>query len=447
MRISIRLKFIILIFLLLTIVTLLIFYFTLDRVREALSHEIKLQGELIGRMIALNAEDPLITNDDLYLATIVADASKNEGVIYAFITDREGRIRAHNDVRWIGKNVNDYKFPGNVYRVVHPILLAGKKEIGKVYIGLDIGRIESTTQKIQLILIIISSIGLFLGIIGSVILSSFMSRPIKQLVHGVQQIAKGKYDVRIKIKSRDEIGELTEAFNNMAKSLKEKEQIKDAFRRYVSHQVAEEIFKDPDKYVNLLKGTRKKVTVLFADVRKFTPLSEKLPPEQVVALLNELLSAMTNVVFRYEGTIDKFIGDCLMAVYGAPIEHSDDPNRAVMSAVDIQKEIQKINERRKRFGQPTMSIGIGINSGEAVVGNIGSQERLDYTVIGDTVNLASRLQEVAGGGEIIISERVFNEINVPFTFQGPYLIKVKGKENPVRIYKLITEQPPPQNST
>ena len=103
MRISIRLKFIILIFLLLTIVTLLIFYFTLNRVREALSHEIKLQGELIGRMIALNAEDPLITNDDLYLATIVADASKNEGVIYAFITDREGIIRAHNDVRGLNQ--------------------------------------------------------------------------------------------------------------------------------------------------------------------------------------------------------------------------------------------------------------------------------------------------------------------------------------------------------
>ena len=439
MRISIRLKFIILIFLLLAVVTLLIFYFTLNRVREALSHEVKLQGDLIARMIALNAEDPLITNDDLYLATIVADASKNEGVMYAFITDKVGRIRAHNQVKWIGKNMDEYAFPRDIYRVEHPVLLAGKKEIGKVYIGLDMGRIEATTHNIQLILIIIATIGLFLGIIGAVILSGFLTGPIKQLVHGVQQIAKGRYDVKINITSRDEIGELTEAFNNMAKSLKEKEQIKEAFRRYVSHQVAEEIFKDPDKYVDLLKGIRKKVTVLFADVRRFTPLSEKLPPEQVVALLNELLSAMTNVVFKYEGTIDKFIGDCLMAVYGAPIEHPDDPNRAVMSAVDIQKEIQRINEKRAKDGLPTMNIGIGINLGEAVVGNIGSQERLDYTVIGDTVNLASRLQEVADGGEIIISEHVFNEIDVPFIFHGPYLIKVKGKENPVKIYKLLLD--------
>lgn len=437
MRISIRFKFSILIFLLMLIVTGIIFWFTLDRVRKALTHEIELQGEILATMIAMNAEDPLIASDDLYLARLVSDAAKNEGVGYTYIVDNNGRIRAHNRIELLGKTSDEFEAPENFYNVTRPILLAGKKEIGRISIGLSLDRINRTTRTMQFILILISAVGLLFGIVGALILSNFLTRPIHELVDGVQAIGRGEYDQTITRRANDEIGDLTEAFNQMSRSLEEKEQIKDAFRRYVSHQVAEEIFKDPAKYIETLKGTRRTVTVLFADIRGFTPLSERLGAEEVVALLNEVLTKMTNFIFRYEGTIDKFLGDGLMALFGAPLAHADDINRAINAAVDIQKSILAMNENRRQANKEMINVGIGIDTGDVVVGNIGAKVRLNYTVIGHSVNIAARLQEVAVGGEIIISERVFAGAQVDYKFSEAMLIKVKGKEEPVKIYRVI----------
>jgi adenylate cyclase len=278
---------------------------------------------------------------------------------------------------------------------------------------------------------------LFFGVIGALLLSNFLTRPIHELVDGVRAIGRGEYDQVIKRRANDELGDLTEAFNQMSRSLEEKEQIKDAFRRYVSHQVAEEIFKDPAKYIETLKGSRRTVTVLFADIRGFTPLSERLGAEEVVALLNEVLTKMTNFIFRYEGTIDKFLGDGLMAIFGAPIAHSDDINRSLNAAVDIQRAIIAMNENRQQANKETIKVGIGIDTGDVVVGNIGAKVRLNYTVIGQSVNIASRLQEIATGGEIIISERVFAGAEGDYKFSEPMLIKVKGKSDPVKVYRVI----------
>jgi len=437
MRIPIRLKFSILIFLLILIIVGVIFWFTLGEVRESLTREIELQGRSLARIISLDAEDPLITNDDLYLARLITDAVKSEGVRYALITDKEGIIRAHNNIEYVGKPKRKFTLPSGLKKVTLPILLAGKKKIGTVIVGLGTERVERTTNTMQVILILVAAGGLTVGILGTLILSNYLTRPINDLVSGVKGIAKGNFNQRVRRKSNDEIGDLTLAFNEMAKSLKEKEQIKDAFRRYVSQQVAEEIFKDPTRYINTLRGIRKKITILFADIRGFTPLSERLPAEEVVMLLNEVLSAMTDVIFQYEGTIDKFIGDCIMAVFGAPVVHMDDTNRAIMAAVDIQKAIGDINRRKINEDKELIHIGIGINVGEAVVGNIGAKDRLDYTVIGDSVNLAARLEKVAGRNEIIVSEQVIREADVPITFTQPKLIKIKGKEKPVKCYWIV----------
>jgi len=437
MRVPIRLKFSFLIFLLIVVITGAILWFTLTRVRESLTNEIKLQGELLARNIALNAEDPLVTNDDLYLARLVTDAVKNEGIGYAFITDNNSVIRAHNKIEYVGKTNKEFILPQDLFKVDLPILIAGRKEIGKVNIGLSMARIKITTGTMQVILVTIAIGGLFIGILGAMLLSNYLTNPIKDLVRGVQAIARGNFNQQIKTKANDEIGDLTGAFNVMAKSLKEKEEIKDAFRRYVSHQVAEEIFKNPAKYIETLKGTRRKVTILFADIRGFTPLAERLPAEEVVSLLNEVLSSMSNVIFKYEGTIDKFIGDCIMAVFGAPIAHPDDINRAINAATDIQRAIAETNKKRKAENREIIKVGIGINTGEAVVGNIGAKERLDYTVIGDSVNIASRLQEVAIGDEIIVSESVFNETRTFYKFSTPMMIKVRGKEAPIKIYRVL----------
>src|SRR4030042_6968042 len=334
-----------------------------------------------------------------------------------------------------GKPGEQFEPPRNYSNVPRPILLAGQKEIGKISIGLSRYRITKTTQTMELILILIASVGLLFGIIGALALSNYLTRPIHELVDGVQAISRGEYGQVIKSRTNDELGDLTDAFNQMAESLKEKEQIKDAFRRYVSHQVAEEIFKDPAKYIETLKGVRRTVTIFFADIRGFTPLSERLGAEEVVSLLNEVLTNMTNFIFRYEGTIDKFLGDGLMAIFGAPIAHTDDINRAINAAVDIQRSIIEMNASRKQMNKEAIQVGIGIHTGDVVVGNIGNKVRLNYTVIGHSVNLASRLQEIASGGEIIISDRVFTGAEIDYKFSESMMIKVKGKEEPVKVYR------------
>lgn len=224
----------------------------------------------------------------------------------------------------------------------------------------------------------------------------------------------------------------------MVESLREKEVIKDAFRRYVSKQVAEEILKEPEKYMSGLKGEKRKVAVLFADVRGFTPMTERLPAEEVVSILNLYLSKMTDVVFRHSGTLDKFIGDCLMAVFGAPLDLKDSVKRAVMTSIEIQQEVDKINLKRLEQKKDPIYIGIGVNVGLAIAGNIGSHERMDYTVIGDSVNLASRLQSYANEKNIpiIISDEIYEATKDHIVAEELPLIKVKGKEKLVKAYQL-----------
>jgi adenylate cyclase len=177
------------------------------------------------------------------------------------------------------------------------------------------------------------------------------------------------------------------------------------FGRYVSPAVMEELLKNPD--LAALGGQRRDVTILFADIRGFTSYSENKQPEEVVARLNSYLDEMTGVVFRHGGTLDKFLGDGLMAIFGAPLPLENHAVRAVACALDMQRAVSRLNDEWMSNGQKPLAIGIGINSGSVLVGNVGSQERMDYTVIGEDVNLASRLESLNKeyGTEIIISGR------------------------------------------
>ncbi len=436
--------------------------FILNTVKNSFLEEIKLRGTILARNIAFAAEEPMIADDDLTLTLLCRDALRNTGAVYAYILDAKGiavvppaKLKNNGEIKfedekWKKKintkvkiinvqevstgviNINGKK----IYEVAAPVTIGGKKKIGEVHVGIDLSILEEASKKIQYVIIVVTLIGIFAGILGSFTLANYMVNPIKALVHGVREIGRGNFDQRIEIKSRDEIGELTEAFNQMAKDLKEKELIKDAFKRYVSRQVAEEILKNPDIYTRSLKGEKRQVTVIFADIRGFTPLSERLPPEEVVEILNFYLTQMTDIIFKHEGTIDKFIGDCIMAVFGAPIAHGDDVYRAVKSAYEIQENMENLNIQRLKEGKETIHVGIGINFGEAVVGNIGSRERLEYTVIGDSVNLAARLQTLAKGGEIVVSENVYRIVKDKFNFIEMPPEKVKGKTQPIKIYKI-----------
>jgi len=435
-------------------------------VRNSFLEEIKLRGIILARNVAFSAEDPLMDEDDLTLTLLSRDALRHTGSIYAYILDQQG-LTAASPARLVRKGdsteivlednlwrkqisqaipvpeEDDYAAEtitdpqwGAIYEVAVPVMLGGQKKIGEVHVGIDLTSLQIASRRIQMVVGGITVIGIIVGILSAFGLGTLLIRPLKALVGGVAEIARGNFEYRIRKTTNDEIGDLTSAFNIMAKDLKDKVLIEDAFKRYVSHQVADEILKDPDVFAKSLKGTKKRITAFFGDIRGFTPISEQLPPEEVVAFLNFYLTEMTTIIFANEGTIDKFMGDCIMAVFGAPVEHSDDVYRAVKSGVEIQKRIEEMNKQRITEGKQDIHVGIGINYGEAVVGNIGSTQRLEYTVIGDSVNTAARLQTVAKGGEIVVSDSVYREVKDHFDFIHMEPVKVKGKARSLKVWKI-----------
>jgi len=221
---------------------------------------------------------------------------------------------------------------------------------------------------------------------------------------------------------------------------REKKKIKNAFQYYLTPTVINEILTDPSKLK--LGGEKKDLSVMFSDIRGFTTISEQLSPEALVSLLNEYLTAMTNKVFKYDGLLDKYIGDAIMAVFGAPIDQPDHALRACRTALEMMEELRNLQKKWESEGKPKIDIGIGINSGDMVVGNMGSEMRFDYTVMGDNVNLASRLEGLNKeyGTHIIISENTFERVKNDLIAREIDAVRVKGKRLPVKIYELIGEK-------
>ncbi len=207
-----------------------------------------------------------------------------------------------------------------------------------------------------------------------------------------------------------------------------------ALERFLSPEVVKMVAANP-KGIRL-GGVNQKVSILFADIRGFTTLSENMPPEKVVELLNEYFTRVTDVVFDFGGTLDKYLGDGIMALFGAPISKGNDASNAVRAAITLQRLMQQLNRDAPSRGWPQLKIGVGINTGVVTAGNIGSPRRIDYTVIGDPVNVASRLMSHASGGEILISAATVAELDVSFSLQALKPLLVRGKSEPLRVFKV-----------
>jgi adenylate cyclase len=206
--------------------------------------------------------------------------------------------------------------------------------------------------------------------------------------------------------------------------------------RYFAPQVAERIANSREGAK--LGGDKRPVAVLFSDIRGFTPLSETMKPDDMASLLNEYFTEMVECVFRHDGTLDKFIGDSVMAQWGAPIGSAEDPDKAIRAAIEMMRDLEKLNKKWRTEGRPQLEIGIGLNYGEAFAGNIGSERRLEFTVIGDTVNTASRLCNAAKAGEILISDEMRRALTSPPPLEECVPIALEGKSHPVVIYRVAT---------
>ncbi|MCX5720024.1 MAG: adenylate/guanylate cyclase domain-containing protein [Nitrospirae bacterium] len=299
--------------------------------------------------------------------------------------------------------------------------------------GISLDFIKNLIRKESISILVMSVFIILLGISIAILLGIGFSRPISKLVFATEEIGKGNFQYRINMVRKDEFGDLATAFNYMAQELWKKLLIQKSFGSYVSPEVLDMILSHPEE--SWLKGIRSEASILFTDIRGFTAYSETRNPEEVVEALNEYFGIATQFILEYGGYVDKFIGDAVLGVFGVPIYHTDHAERAVRAAFAMQKELrQQVGKNKNPF---LSRIGIGVNSGVVVSGNLGSQVKMEYTVIGNSVNVASRLNDMAGPGEIIISKDIYELTKNIVSVKALPPQKMKGKSELVEVFQLI----------
>ena len=456
MHLSLKVKLSLLITGLVVLTVALVSYLLLRQQQQALTEQMIKRGDTIAEHLAAAGKSALVANDDLTLNVLVKEAMNDRDVAYVAFVDDDGTVRAHSDVAATGRPlvrppglaklgdkplVQTYRADGRAVIDFSVPLIFSQVPVGSLYVGFSKESIAAALSSARNRATLITFGLVVVGVGGAVGLATMLSRPIFRLVQGTKAIAEGNFQIALPVTSGDELGTLTESFNQMARSLREKEMIKRAFTRYVAREVVEEVLKDPEQLG--LTGERREVTVLFCDIRGFTPMAERLPPEEVVSLLNEFYTLMIETTFRHDGTLDKFLGDAVMTVFGAPIAHPDHAKRAVRTAIEMRNGIAELNERRVTQGKMPIGIGIGLSLGEVVAGTVGTEDRMEYTVIGDSVNLAARLVDNARpAGRILISQRTYEAVRDLVDVKGLGPLKVKGKEEEVEVYELVSLQEP-----
>ncbi|HTO96569.1 MAG TPA: adenylate/guanylate cyclase domain-containing protein [Myxococcales bacterium] len=320
-----------------------------------------------------------------------------------------------------------------------PIKLAAGGEhstIGRLDLGLSTLAIDSELRRSLIRDAFVLAGTLFLAVLSALWVARHIAQPLTDLSGAMGRVREGDFEITAppNAHTNDEIGDLARSFDEMAEGLKERERLRGTLGRYVSENVAERILSEEDDLS--LRGEVRHVVVLFLDVRGFTTISEKLTPAEVVALLNEYFGVVVDRVGAHGGTVNKFIGDAAMCIWGAPkpLEHAE--RAAVFCALEIQERVAKLSAERVRHGLTTVGLGIGINAGEAVAGNLGAAKRLEYTVIGDAVNLAQRLESQARGGEVLVSQPVYDKVAAEVEAVPREPVKLKGKAKPVPLWEI-----------
>ena len=289
-------------------------------------------------------------------------------------------------------------------------------------------------RRIQLGLLILGLVGNVIGVGASAWLARTLTAPVARLTEGTRQVAAGNFDYTIAVASRDELGALAQSFNQMTRGLRERSDM----QKFMSQSTMDMIQAGPKK---VSAGERSRLTVLFSDIRGFTEFSDRRPPEEVVQVLNRCLSLQANLVGKYGGDIDKYVGDAVMALFS----DKDMVLTAVRCAVDILKAMA--TEVIVPDGEPPLYLGIGIVMGEVVLGSIGGGNRLDYTAIGANVNLSSRLCGMAAANEIIMSEATYQEVQDLIAAERLESVQIKGLNTPIALYRMVVKPPkttPPQ---
>ncbi|MDR0557473.1 MAG: adenylate/guanylate cyclase domain-containing protein [Treponema sp.] len=311
-------------------------------------------------------------------------------------------------------------------------------------------------NSIKLQTAVITAASSVLAVALLILLSSMLTSPLSKLTRAMNAIiTKGDMSGRVSVEYRDETGNLAGTFNMMITGLehayheikrhafeavlaqKKEQRIRQIFQKYVPKDLIDKFFASPE---SMLAGDNRDLPILFSDIRGFTTISESMRPDELVHSLNRYFSGQVDIIMNRNGIVDKYIGDAIMAFWGAPVKHEDDIMQSVLSGLDMIDALNGFNAKQREIGKPEFHVGIGINYGTVTVGNIGSERKMDYTVIGDTVNLASRLEGLTKvyHADMLVSESVYNALReqsgLPFHVRLLDTVAVKGKTKGVKIF-------------
>ncbi|MCK5877696.1 MAG: nitrate- and nitrite sensing domain-containing protein [Candidatus Marithrix sp.] len=317
----------------------------------------------------------------------------------------------------------------------------------EIYIASDLKisakLLKKNSQAIFFFSLVITGITVLLTLFLSIFFAHGITKPLYKLVDAANKISLGKRDnIYIAKDSKDEIGILSTAMNQMLASIRSSETlliqrnelIRNVFGRYLSNEVVNTLLETESGLT--MGGERREITILTSDLRGFTAQSNKLPSEQVIKILNFYLEVIGEIIAKYNGTINDFLGDGILVFFGAPISRKDDPERAVACAIDMQLAMTTVNEKLSAWGFDNLEMGIGINTGEVVVGNIGSEKRAKYSAIGNEVNLAYRIESYTVGGQIFISEATLSKISKLVKITAEKQVNPKGIQQTINIYEV-----------
>lgn len=437
---------------LVTLVMVLLGWFVISQQQMSYRQQTDLLGEMIVDQFARAASEPLMADDILSLEVLVSEQEKNELIVGMQIFDLDGNslARAGNrplDGMQSGQEIikqqvlpTGYgtqawiKSDGSTVSYLKPVSFQDTR-VGYALLAIDLQPLDRDLDALLNVLIL-TTLGLIaVGVLLAFPLAHRFCRPIHHLVEVGEALDRGdSYEVKM-LQRDDEIGRVLTAFQKMANGMEAKRHVEKALSRYLSPSIAEKVISSQGE--NTLGGVRSEGSVLFCDIVGFTELSELLELEDVADLLNEFFHYFAAAANSCHGTVDKFIGDCIMIVFGIPNHDEHHGFHALTSAVLMQLVAERINSRRAVKGENTIQFRIGINSGVMYEGNLGSDERMQYTVVGDTVNVASRICSLANPGGVLLTSEAASQPGVGAfvraTEQGS--IKVRGRKSPVIAYR------------
>ncbi len=408
--------------------------------------------------VAIDKADPLLT-----LKVMTTQINTSQGILGAAVYSADGKILtregnfpfqrdapyANQEKRFLDNQLHilEWRWEStktgelNAVTFISPIELQNTV-VGHLLITFNYEKLQRTIRIIAQSIIIATLLMILLGVIFSYILGRHLTRPLYNLIDASRAIGQGNYNYRLPETRNDEIGYLMRSFNQMAQGLHHKAQVEQAFSRHVAPNIAKEIIENVDDLH--IGGKHFHASVMFVDIVGFTSISESLEPEKVARLLNEFYTAISKISDLYHGVIDKFMGDCAMVVFGIPQEDEEHVFNSIACAVCFQKFMREQNRVREAQGLFPIHYRIGVNTGDMLAGNMGSNERVQYTVVGESVNLASRLCSTAPSDRIIITDETYSLAGLrrKIIATRHERLRIRGISNPVNTHLVQDLQEP-----